>query len=117
MIIFGMIHLLAWIPCCAVVRSVRSRALGLSLGLLGMLVCSGGVMVLVSLSATDRRGLRMADMLSLWALPIGLVGLTLVRTRNPMPPNQCECGYDLSENESGICPECGRPVNPVSSGS
>jgi hypothetical protein len=26
----------------------------------------------------------------------------------------CRCGYDLTGNVSGVCPECGTPVNPQS---
>jgi hypothetical protein len=29
----------------------------------------------------------------------------------PMPPGHCtRCGYDLTGNVSGICPECGVPI-------
>ena len=34
----------------------------------------------------------------------------LVRRRRPRPGRCAECGYDLTGNESGVCPECGRKV-------
>jgi hypothetical protein len=36
----------------------------------------------------------------------------LDRRRIPVPAGYCEeCGYDLTGNVSGRCPECGKPVN------
>jgi hypothetical protein len=33
------------------------------------------------------------------------------RDRRRIPPGHCrECGYNLTGNVSGICPECGTPV-------
>jgi hypothetical protein len=30
------------------------------------------------------------------------------------PPHCCQgCGYDLTGNTSGACPECGQPINPA----
>lgn len=34
----------------------------------------------------------------------------LVRIRRKRPSSLCTCGYDLTGNVSGICPECGSPV-------
>ena len=30
----------------------------------------------------------------------------------PVKPGHCRCGYDLTGNESGTCPECGQPFEP-----
>lgn len=56
--------------------------------------------------------------LVLW-IPSALVGRDLRRDRreNPdlyrPPTGICHsCGYDLTGNQSGICPECGTPVFP-----
>ena len=32
--------------------------------------------------------------------------------RRRFKPNECRhCGYDLTGNVSGVCPECGTPIN------
>jgi len=45
-------------------------------------------------------------------LLIGSVTAWLWRLdRPPPPPDHCQkCGYDLTGNVSGICPECGTPT-------
>jgi len=44
----------------------------------------------------------------LWALTMLIWTGLIRRTR---PPRQCRaCGYDLTGNESGVCPECGIPA-------
>ena len=30
----------------------------------------------------------------------------------PVKPGHCRCGYDLTGNTSGVCPECGVEVQP-----
>jgi hypothetical protein len=41
-------------------------------------------------------------------LPTSWVGIASVRRLRKKPPNQCiKCGYNLTGNISGICPECG----------
>ena len=42
-----------------------------------------------------------------WPTPVCLVLVHKSRYRPP-PPFCPECGYDLTGNESGVCPECGR---------
>jgi predicted amidophosphoribosyltransferase len=32
------------------------------------------------------------------------------RDRRPKPGHCQHCGYDLTCNTSGVCPECGRPA-------
>lgn len=58
---------------------------------------------------------------TLWhaaSAPILVVVAWIVRRRRsrPIPPGHCTCGYDLTGNVSGICPECGRsaPAGAVS---
>jgi len=50
------------------------------------------------------------------ALPFAICGAMLLadsRTRQPTPVGICaDCGYDLrGSQESGVCPECGRPID------
>lgn len=43
--------------------------------------------------------------------------LLLIRHYRATPPGHCQsCGYDLTGNESGICPECGRPTPATDTG-
>lgn len=45
--------------------------------------------------------------LSMVTVP-GLIVTALIAYRHVIPPNHCrKCGYDLTGNESGTCPECG----------
>ena len=44
------------------------------------------------------------------ALPTGIL---FWRDRRRIPPGHCKkCGYDLTGNTSGRCPECGKGVRP-----
>lgn len=53
--------------------------------------------------------------LPLW-IPIVVSGLAaaigLLQNRRTLPRGHCKCGYSLQGNQSGVCPECGRPTNP-----
>lgn len=41
----------------------------------------------------------------------------LLLRRRPIPPGHCrKCSYDLRGNVSGVCPECGTPCPPATSG-
>jgi hypothetical protein len=48
----------------------------------------------------------------LW-MPLALVGVPTFwlwrRNRRRPAPGACRCGYDLTGNTSGRCPECGQP--------
>lgn len=54
----------------------------------------------------------------LWA-PVAVLGVTalwLWYLDRPRPPGACpKCGYDLTGNTTGICPECGK-AGPAASG-
>ena len=46
-----------------------------------------------------------------WLLICALAALWYVVLRErPQPAHLCVCGYDLTGNESGNCPECGQEV-------
>lgn len=46
------------------------------------------------------------------AFPLALVGIRLLRYRRRVLMRWClRCGYDLTGNESGVCPECAWPVS------
>lgn len=45
-----------------------------------------------------------------------LVWLFRARPRPTTEPRCGACGYNLTANESGVCPECGTPVRPPRSG-
>ena len=52
-----------------------------------------------------------ADLLILWPLPLILIGMQLTPThRPPLAPGHCPCGYDLTGNATGVCPECGHAL-------
>ena len=45
------------------------------------------------------------------ATVLGIAGLVAFRDSLPPPKiGQCSCGYNLTGNLSGVCPECGMPV-------
>ena len=47
-------------------------------------------------------------LLSLVLAILPTIGLIKYRNRRKLGPNACPaCGYDLTGNESGVCPECG----------
>ena len=47
------------------------------------------------------------------AAVIGIIVMALGITKTPPDPNLCiYCSYNLTDNVSGICPECGNPIAP-----
>ncbi len=59
--------------------------------------------------------------LPLWpSIPIAIVAIMQIISRSPLWKRRtrsgfCKCGYDLTGNVSGRCPECGTPVDAVKS--
>lgn len=84
-------------------------------------MCAIGFLDLLLPDARDRYALQM-DMVSIWfyvartgvffaALPIICIYVgTLGRRRALRDAGHCTCGYDLTGNVSGRCPECGSPI-------
>ena len=49
--------------------------------------------------------------LPIWTvLLVAIPTVVLFRFDCRMPPGHCPCGYDLTGNVSGTCPECGHEV-------
>ncbi len=44
---------------------------------------------------------------------LSLLAFIFIRPQNRIAEHECTCGYDLTGNESGICPECGTAIKPV----
>jgi hypothetical protein len=41
-------------------------------------------------------------------IPLGVAAILIARRKNFVDSGQCRtCGYDLTGNVSGVCPECG----------
>ena len=46
-------------------------------------------------------------------LHVGFMGVNQDDIERVLNPRLCTiCGYDLTGNVTGICPECGRPITP-----
>ncbi|QOV88471.1 hypothetical protein [Humisphaera borealis] len=78
---------------------------------------AAGVLVVVAAclhtSPSSRPALHQPSTLAAWALVLSALGLSAVapaRRRSASDRPRCPCGYDLTGNVSGICPECGRPT-------
>ncbi len=69
--------------------------------------------LLIPLAANYRRGAEQVLRTGFWLMVAGILMLFVVcirglRRHDPPAPGRCPaCGYDLTGNESGKCPECG----------
>ncbi len=59
----------------------------------------------------DRR--RHILLIPLWipTLIIAIPSFILWRRNRKLPESHCDCGYNLTGNLSGVCPECGRKLD------
>ncbi len=101
---------------------MRRRSRLLRVAKWGGVVLSGliGIVAVASLwwsvswsSATGRARIAVSDaglFVSSFAVAVILTAYLFRLDRRPLPPGHCPCGYDLTGNESGTCPECGRPM-------
>lgn len=64
-----------------------------------------GLLAFLLVNSDATRALRKAG------LSVGIFGVGTQAVRNKLDPRYCnECGYDLTGNASGTCPECGRKI-------
>ena len=57
--------------------------------------------------------MSLTGLAALWFAIAGVAWLIWSKSRSPLPYDACfKCGYNLTGNESGVCPECGMPVEP-----
>ena len=105
-----------WLPATTlgglIVHLVRPRVVGLTipLAVLGVATCA------VFFNEAFRHRLFHWDLSAgdyALLVPIPFAAMILIATRTRPKYvfiGKCECGYDLTANESGTCPECGEPI-------
>lgn len=72
---------------------------------LAMFIPIVNMIVLVGLNS------HAAHVLSNAGMKVGLLGVSHQRVENLLDPAKCrKCGYDLTGNMSGRCPECGTDI-------
>jgi len=98
-------------------RLLAGVVMAVGLGLLG-----GTFLYYPIFSLLLGRELRF-DRAGVLIISVGIVicvldGLCIMFLRKKgIPPGRCPaCGYDLTGNVSGICPECGKPTAPHTAG-
>jgi len=114
-LILGICAALAW--AVALVHAILERSVRIKSTKLSFLAA---MLVLATiLLATNDLSYWLGEGRNIILLPVammagtGLVGLWIY-FRRPFPAGSCaRCGYDLTGNLSGICPECGRAVGTV----
>jgi hypothetical protein len=106
-----------WLVLLALLPFMRGRRRLICELMLGLaLVCSVAWLLDPTYSFSLRSILRNEMMfwavLMLVASSIGMVLVALLSDRSTPPrPPECDCcGYNLTGNVSGVCPECGEPV-------
>lgn len=70
-----------------------------------MLAPCANILLLLLVSSSVNRTFKRAG------IRVGLMGVNETDLERALNPMLCKgCGYDLTGNTSGICPECGRPI-------
>lgn len=117
---FAILILFIWIMLFCVAIGVSGvfhrRQTRRIVGELVLVSAATGILLVFALLPNPRGG--GFDLPHLWAispLPIAIVLFWLGLGMRPRPEHRCRsCGYDLTGNESGVCPECGQRVEPSS---
>lgn len=109
----GVGYLIPACVCVLVMVFVRRRWLAWFIDSLVLLFATWLVLgTQLALSEGYLGGPHMSDLLVAWPVPVLLIALTFLSTRPRKPRDtECECGYDLTGNRSGVCPECGRRID------
>ena len=82
-------------------------AMVIACGILMLAPC-GNLLVLLLVNMSVTRTLRRAG------LRVGLLGVDPKEVERIINPGLCSsCGYDLTGNTSGVCPECGVAIAPA----
>ena len=82
-------------------------AMVIACGILMVAPC-GNLLVLLLVNMSVTRTLRRAG------LRVGLLGVDPKEVERIINPGLCSsCGYDLTGNTSGVCPECGVAIAPA----
>jgi hypothetical protein len=81
-----------------------------------VVIVDGGQLVILRLSSPTTRTADVERTLPLWVLlPVTAIMPILLwrRLRKRIPGTCTRCGYNLTGNTSGICPECGTTVREI----
>jgi hypothetical protein len=110
---FGFFLLLALIAA-APVRLIQQRRIGLGVGL-GVVVVALAVNLGLSVACACGQAAPPAALLSIWPYAVTMILLLAVPTRRSAEERGLcgGCGYNLTGNTSGLCPECGRDVSRI----
>ncbi|MHC4305381.1 MAG: hypothetical protein ACYS15_10435 [Planctomycetota bacterium] len=107
----GTLSLLYTLPLYPIVRSLAPKRVGLGWALVLVIVLTGIFMPLLALVVGADTAFMQAPLLAWAAFSLGAIVLL---PDNGVVRGVCDpCGYDLTGNETGVCPECGQPAgNP-----
>ena len=100
------VHVLMIVGVILLVSAQGTRLVITILCGLFMVAPCGNLVVLLLVNRSVTRTLRRAG------LRVGLMGVNPEEVERTINPELCTgCGYNLTGNVSGYCPECGRPID------
>jgi len=99
------LHVCVIVGVVSLMRALRRNIVWIVLCGFAMLMPLLGLLILLSINSQATRHLREAG------IKVGFMGVSDEVVRRATSANICQsCGYDLTGNESGVCPECGTAV-------